>query len=223
MFVDGEEEMLNKSPSGHPWLANVGTFQLSSTSNMRDQAILELKVEDYHEIIKVPMDFVTMRAKLHEGLYTFLEQFNLQSCIQHGIYLISGNAMHINLRVQFFSHRSTYKLPLDLNNDRYSKSLLHVSIHGIGVSVAEVVKVAGNVLAKEDNGPAKNLRVKNQFKGYDPDLGYNGVLDGAVGGVGYKEVVAREGLEEEALVEFIVEWFGEDEDGKKNGKDDIFN
>ncbi|GKB58116.1 hypothetical protein Tco_0914302 [Tanacetum coccineum] len=51
--------------------------------------------------------------------------------------------------------RSTYKLPLDLNNDSYSKSLFHVSIHGIGVSVAEVVKVAGNVLATEDNGPAK--------------------------------------------------------------------
>ncbi|GJY94232.1 hypothetical protein Tco_0510593 [Tanacetum coccineum] len=26
------------------------------------------------------------------------------------------------------------------------------------------------------------------------------------------------GLEEEALVEFIVKWFEEDEDGKKNGK-----
>ncbi|GJU99789.1 hypothetical protein Tco_1329060 [Tanacetum coccineum] len=31
------------------------------------------------------------------------------------------------------------------------------------------------------------------------------------------------GLEEEALVQFIVEWFEEDEDGKKNGKDDLFN
>ncbi|GKD19578.1 hypothetical protein Tco_1208736, partial [Tanacetum coccineum] len=46
--------------------------------------------------------------------------------------------------------RSTYKLPLDLNNDRYSKSLFHVLIHGIGVSVTEVVKVAENVLATED-------------------------------------------------------------------------
>ncbi|GKE78068.1 hypothetical protein Tco_1544188, partial [Tanacetum coccineum] len=44
-----------------------------------------------------------------------------------------------------------YKLPLDLNN-KYSKSLFHVLIHGIGVSVAEVVKVAGNVLATEDVG-----------------------------------------------------------------------
>ena len=27
------------------------------------------KVEDYYEIIKEPMDFGTMRAKLHEGMY----------------------------------------------------------------------------------------------------------------------------------------------------------
>nr|GEW17973.1 hypothetical protein [Tanacetum cinerariifolium] len=32
-----------------------------------------------------------------------------------------------------------------------------------------------------------------------------------------------EGLEEEALVEFMVEWFEEDEDGKKNRNDDLFN
>ncbi|GJY93056.1 hypothetical protein Tco_0508838 [Tanacetum coccineum] len=72
------------------------------------------------------------------------------------------------------------------------------------------------------------------------------VLDGAFGGVGDEEVVVvegvvvtssslemltnsclcgimvslifLEGLEEEALVEFIVKWFEEDEDGKKNGK-----
>ncbi|GKB52070.1 hypothetical protein Tco_0902823, partial [Tanacetum coccineum] len=46
-----------------------------------------------------------------------------------------------------------------------------VSIHGIGFSVAEVVKVARNVLATEDNRPAK--KIKNQFYGYDLDLGYN--------------------------------------------------
>ncbi|GKA45377.1 hypothetical protein Tco_0738173 [Tanacetum coccineum] len=32
-----------------------------------------------------------------------------------------------------------------------------------------------------------------------------------------------EGLEEEALVEFMVEWFEEDKDGKKNGKEGLFN
>ncbi|GJR93581.1 hypothetical protein Tco_0265755 [Tanacetum coccineum] len=49
------------------------------------------------------------------------------------------------------------------------------------------------------------------------------ILDGAFGGVGDEEVVVGEGLEEEALVEFMVEWFEEDEDGKNNGKEDLFN
>ncbi|GKD29593.1 hypothetical protein Tco_1240371 [Tanacetum coccineum] len=36
-------------------------------------------------------------------------------------------------------------------------------------------------------------------------------------------LIFLEGLEEEALVEFMIEWFEEDENGKKNGKDDLFN
>ncbi|GJS03643.1 retrovirus-related pol polyprotein from transposon TNT 1-94, partial [Tanacetum coccineum] len=78
----------------------------------------------------------------------------------------------------------------------------------------------------------------------------DGVLDGAFEGVRDEEVVVGEGvvvtsslemltnsclggirvsliflerLEEEALVEFMVEWFEEDEDGKKNGKKGLFN
>ncbi|KAK8301680.1 hypothetical protein V6Z11_D04G037300 [Gossypium hirsutum] len=35
------------------------------------------KVEGYYEIIKEPMDFGTMRAKLHEGMYTSLQQFEV--------------------------------------------------------------------------------------------------------------------------------------------------
>ncbi|PWA84497.1 Bromodomain-containing protein [Artemisia annua] len=160
----------------------------------------KIKVEDYYEIIEEPMDFGTMRAKLHEGLYTSLEQFELQTCLQNDVYLISGNAMHFNssgtiffrqahgihklakrvfhvLRTSpetfelefggnrrrsfrrsedgfnelncksFFKpdkrgsrdgkecdsievdRRSTYKPPLDLNNDKYSKSLIHLHQH----------------------------------------------------------------------------------------------
>ncbi|KAL9374575.1 hypothetical protein Peur_034195 [Populus x canadensis] len=48
------------------------------------------EVEEYYEIIKEPMDFGTMRAKLHEGMYKSLEQF------EHDVFLISGNAMHFN-------------------------------------------------------------------------------------------------------------------------------
>nr|GEW03486.1 hypothetical protein [Tanacetum cinerariifolium] len=36
-------------------------------------------------------------------------------------------------------------------------------------------------------------------------------------------LIFLEGLEEEALVEFMVELFEEDEDGKKNEKDGLFN
>ena len=38
---------------------------------------VRFKVEDYYEIIEEPMDFGTMRANLHEGLYTSLEQFEV--------------------------------------------------------------------------------------------------------------------------------------------------
>ncbi|XVE84291.1 hypothetical protein DITRI_Ditri17bG0001100 [Diplodiscus trichospermus] len=48
------------------------------------------EVVDYYEIIKEPMDFGTMRAKLHEGMYTSLQQF------EHDVYLISRNAMRFN-------------------------------------------------------------------------------------------------------------------------------
>ncbi|GKB13512.1 hypothetical protein Tco_0847435 [Tanacetum coccineum] len=36
-------------------------------------------------------------------------------------------------------------------------------------------------------------------------------------------LIFLEGLKEEALVEFMVEWLEEDEDGKKNGKEGLFN
>ncbi|GJU18665.1 hypothetical protein Tco_1146631 [Tanacetum coccineum] len=77
------------------------------------------------------------------------------------------------------------------------------------------------------------------------------VLDGAFGGVGDEEVVMGEGvvvtssslemltnsclggimvnliflvgLEEEALVEFMVEWCEKDEDDDRSGEDDLFN
>ncbi|GJY95894.1 hypothetical protein Tco_0512255 [Tanacetum coccineum] len=77
------------------------------------------------------------------------------------------------------------------------------------------------------------------------------VFDGAFGGVGDEEVVVGEGvvvisssldmlpnnclggimvsliflegLDEEALVEFMVDWCDEDEDDDRSGEDDLFN
>lgn len=39
------------------------------------------KVRSYYSIIKEPMDFGTMRAKLHEGMYNNLEEFEVHSHI----------------------------------------------------------------------------------------------------------------------------------------------
>uniref|UniRef100_A0A6N2K785 Bromo domain-containing protein n=1 Tax=Salix viminalis TaxID=40686 RepID=A0A6N2K785_SALVM len=75
------------------------------------------KVEEYYEIIQEPMDFGTMRAKLHEGMYKSLEQFELLykkhiffpflitkffTAMQHDVFLISGNAMHFNSSSSIF-------------------------------------------------------------------------------------------------------------------------
>ncbi|KAJ9698927.1 hypothetical protein PVL29_007814 [Vitis rotundifolia] len=48
------------------------------------------EVEGYYDVIKEPMDFGTMRAKLQEGMYKTLEQF------EHDVFQISSNAMLFN-------------------------------------------------------------------------------------------------------------------------------
>lgn len=65
-------------------------LQRKDTHEIFSEPVDTEEVEDYYEIIKEPMDFGTMRAKLHEGMYTSLEQF------EHDVFLISGNAMHFN-------------------------------------------------------------------------------------------------------------------------------
>ncbi|WCJ34913.1 DNA-binding bromodomain-containing protein [Euphorbia peplus] len=48
------------------------------------------EVVGYYDMIKEPMDFGTMRAKLQEGMYTSLNQF------ERDVFLISSNAMKFN-------------------------------------------------------------------------------------------------------------------------------
>ncbi|KAK9067761.1 hypothetical protein SSX86_011872 [Deinandra increscens subsp. villosa] len=179
------------------------------------------EVEDYYEIIEEPMDFGTMRAKLHEGLYTSLEQF------EHDVFLISGNAMHFNSSGTIFfrqahgihklakrvfhvlrtnpenfesefsgnrrrscrksqdetnrfnrkvflrtnektggskrcdpievDRRSTYKPDLDLNNDSWSKSLIHLNHqeHSYSQSLMHFVK---------DLGPTAQMVAKRKLQ-----------------------------------------------------------
>ncbi|KAI9118430.1 hypothetical protein K1719_010762 [Acacia pycnantha] len=48
------------------------------------------RFQDYYRIVKEPMDFGTMRAKVHENMYTNMEQF------ERDVYLICSNAMNVN-------------------------------------------------------------------------------------------------------------------------------
>ncbi|XP_021865975.2 uncharacterized protein [Spinacia oleracea] len=66
------------------------TLQRRDTYDIFAEPVDPSEVEEYYEIIKEPMDFGTMRAKLHEGMYKNLQQF------EHDVYLIFGNAMHFN-------------------------------------------------------------------------------------------------------------------------------
>ncbi|WVY92363.1 hypothetical protein V8G54_031451 [Vigna mungo] len=58
--------------------------------------ILALKVKDYYKIVKQPMDFATMRAKLHENMYTDLNLFKLD------ILLICSNAKNVNPKTSVY-------------------------------------------------------------------------------------------------------------------------
>nr|GEW85823.1 retrotransposon Orf1 [Tanacetum cinerariifolium] len=78
----------------------------SNNSRMMMSSVKMTQVKYYYEIIEELMDFRTIRAKLHEGLYTFFEQFKLQSCIQYDVYLISGNAVHLNSSGTILAQRS---------------------------------------------------------------------------------------------------------------------
>ncbi|KAL2333100.1 hypothetical protein Fmac_014313 [Flemingia macrophylla] len=55
------------------------------------QLISSIKVEHYYKIVKQPMDFGTIRAKLKEDMYTNLELF------KRDVILIFSNAMNANL------------------------------------------------------------------------------------------------------------------------------
>ncbi|KAJ6395159.1 hypothetical protein OIU77_020424 [Salix suchowensis] len=53
----------------------IDILQRRDTHEIFAEPVDPSEVEEYYEIIKEPMDFGTMRAKLHEGMYKSLEQF----------------------------------------------------------------------------------------------------------------------------------------------------
>ncbi|XP_068472754.1 bromodomain-containing factor 1-like [Phaseolus vulgaris] len=66
------------------------TLQRKDTYEIFVEPVDPNEVEDYYAIIEEPMDFGTIRAKLHERMYKTLEQF------EHDVFLIFGNAMRFN-------------------------------------------------------------------------------------------------------------------------------
>ncbi|KAL3753298.1 hypothetical protein ACJRO7_000657 [Eucalyptus globulus] len=77
-------------PEKHMLELVIDTLQRRDTYEIFGEPVDPTEVEDYYKIIKEPMDFGTMRAKLHEGMYSSLEQF------EHDAFLITRNAMRFN-------------------------------------------------------------------------------------------------------------------------------
>ncbi|PWA97450.1 bromodomain-containing protein [Artemisia annua] len=91
----------------------IDTLQRKDIYEIFAEPVDPLRVEECYEIIEEPMDFGTMRAKLHEGLYTSFEQF------EHDVYLISGNAVHFNSSGTIF-FRQAHGI------DKLAKRVFHV-------------------------------------------------------------------------------------------------
>ncbi|KAK4800698.1 hypothetical protein SAY86_021185 [Trapa natans] len=77
-------------PKKHVLELVLDTLQRRDAYEIFAEPVNPEEVEDYHEIIEEPMDFGTMRAKLHEGMYESLQQF------ERDAFLITENAMHFN-------------------------------------------------------------------------------------------------------------------------------
>ncbi|GMJ01601.1 hypothetical protein HRI_003829300 [Hibiscus trionum] len=106
------------------------------------------EVEDYYEIIKEPMDFGTMRAKLHEGMYTSLQQF------EHDVYLIPQNAMHFNspTTVYFRQARAIHELATKVF------SCLKTEPEKFEFEFPDTKRRSSRRLMCEGRGPSTNLR-----------------------------------------------------------------
>ncbi|KAG8377156.1 hypothetical protein BUALT_Bualt09G0139200 [Buddleja alternifolia] len=64
-------------PAKHILELVLDTLQRRDTYEIFAEPVDPDEVEDYYEIIKEAMDFGTMRAKLHEGMYKNLEEFEV--------------------------------------------------------------------------------------------------------------------------------------------------
>ncbi|KAL5073776.1 hypothetical protein RYX36_012760 [Vicia faba] len=65
-------------------------LQKKDTHGVFSEPVDPEELPDYHDIVKHPMDFGTIRKKLDEGLYICLEQF------ENDVFLVCSNAMQYN-------------------------------------------------------------------------------------------------------------------------------
>ncbi|CAN4098565.1 unnamed protein product [Withania somnifera] len=107
------------------------------------------EVEDYYKIIKEPMDFGTMRAKLHEGMYQNLQQF------EHDAFLIPQNAMHFNSSgtIYFRQARAIHEL---------AKKVFHVLKTNPGNFEAEFPVTRRRSMRRLQNEAARDTRNSKQ-------------------------------------------------------------
>ncbi|EXC35222.1 Bromodomain and PHD finger-containing protein 3 [Morus notabilis] len=81
-----EKQDLWSAPQSKPWLPEkrileliLDILQRRDSHEIFAEPVDPEEVEDYYEIIREPMDFGTMRAKLHEGMYQSFEQFEARA------------------------------------------------------------------------------------------------------------------------------------------------
>ncbi|XP_073224543.1 uncharacterized protein [Cicer arietinum] len=78
----------NNGPDKHVLESVLDFLQRKDSDDLFGEPTNPDMVKDYHIIVKEPMDFGTMRAKVHEGMYTTLEQF------KYDVFLLCFNAIN---------------------------------------------------------------------------------------------------------------------------------
>ncbi|KAL2990553.1 hypothetical protein AAZX31_11G208900 [Glycine max] len=106
-------------------LENIIDFLQRKDTSGLFAAPTNLDVENYHKIVKQPMDFGTMRAKLHEDMYTNFNQF------KRDIFLICSNAMHASPKTSKY-----HEVAKHIN--RYAKGIFEALNADLGLFHSEL-------------------------------------------------------------------------------------
>nr|GEV87187.1 reverse transcriptase domain-containing protein [Tanacetum cinerariifolium]GEV89151.1 reverse transcriptase domain-containing protein [Tanacetum cinerariifolium] len=188
--------------------------------------------KSYADLKRKPMDFqVGDRVMLkRRGValflltpFTFLASYLL---LPH--YLIKFHSSHLSHIEHFLVEEMRKDLMPTLQR-------LHASSHYYSKEILSVViRHQEDVFSWLDEVRLVDVVFNGAFRGvkYEEVVVGEGVVvissslemltNSCLGGI-MVSLIFLEGLEEEALVKFMVEWFKDDEDGKNNGKEGLFN